>query len=702
MTMIRSVRLCRILLTLAIAFNLASVCYALETKTHQAINEYIARGTFNGFSLKSYLQAQLGIQEGVAASIQSKTVSEWLGYGGIYEDIPYWYMPYLRSVNHFHNPLTKQGFSGFWGIGFLSGVSSIQWSQESFGTQGPGGHYSWFDVRDYFYKALTATDKTTRDQNFADTFRGLGQLMHLVEDLSVPEHTRNDSHGPCWLSYNYECWAENKITDITISTYPPIYFDSSQIGNLNPLASIPIANLFDTNQYNGTNPNVTLQNNVGLSEYTNVNFLSPGTAFISDFPYPNWSSIVLYDWTDPGTGKKTTYLKKLGQGETGGNGQIGNGEHIDHLAAARWGYKLLPSWLQQNGIFLKLDDACYTEYASRLIPRAVGYSAGFLNYFFRGSIEITVPSSGVYSLITPSQTGFTSIKLMAKNATSNSEEMTDGSIQLVVKYKVAQSDPFQSGPVPKASDFSYIVAPEKNNVRSLSRASTTELNFDLSQNPIPLWATDVDLQVVYKGALGNEAEAVAVGFKDIGEPTPMDLLNNMDRICLYSTWYVAGSPEAIAQVDTNHNGIADEYDVYAHDLTNIYMRILPYGVAQYASPSLYNFSVPSLPAGSFLRAAYFLSDYQLYFGDYSTVTAPDPADEGTHYISRVILSGESIRRQTDYSEDSIQCGGAPPCYVDNYPEFVSIRGFSAWGRAGEIWNALPYPTGSSCLYVDLP
>jgi hypothetical protein len=48
--------------------------------------------------------------------------------GGNYEDKPPGVIPYLRSVNHFHNPLTDQGFSGIWGTGFLSGESSIQYN----------------------------------------------------------------------------------------------------------------------------------------------------------------------------------------------------------------------------------------------------------------------------------------------------------------------------------------------------------------------------------------------------------------------------------------------------------------------------------------------------------------------------------------------------------------------------------------------
>jgi len=44
--------------------------HALEVDTHKAINEYIAIGTINGFSLDSYLKNQLGFQNGVEEQIK--------------------------------------------------------------------------------------------------------------------------------------------------------------------------------------------------------------------------------------------------------------------------------------------------------------------------------------------------------------------------------------------------------------------------------------------------------------------------------------------------------------------------------------------------------------------------------------------------------------------------------------------------------
>jgi hypothetical protein len=153
--------------------------YALETESHMMINEYIARNTLNDFSLNSYLKDQLGFQEGIEETFNDNKVWKWIGKGGVWEDDPPDYLPFRRSVNHFHNPLTKQGFSGPWGnLMFLDGESALLWAQQPRYTQSPGGYYSWHDVRDYFYVALTSTLDPVRELYFAKTFRAnIGTFM---------------------------------------------------------------------------------------------------------------------------------------------------------------------------------------------------------------------------------------------------------------------------------------------------------------------------------------------------------------------------------------------------------------------------------------------------------------------------------------------------------------------------------------------
>jgi hypothetical protein len=100
------------------------ICYALSVETHEAINESIASNKLNGFSMSEYLNNNLGFTKGkdepitkqtiqtTAGSItgtttvaETKEVYKWLIEGGRYEDKPPETFPYLRSINHFHNPL---------------------------------------------------------------------------------------------------------------------------------------------------------------------------------------------------------------------------------------------------------------------------------------------------------------------------------------------------------------------------------------------------------------------------------------------------------------------------------------------------------------------------------------------------------------------------------------------------------------------
>jgi hypothetical protein len=352
-----------------------------------------------------------------------------------------------------------------------------------------------------------------------------------------------------------------------------------------------------------------------------------------------------------------------------------------------------------SNLRLWLDNNVHNTYAKEIIPRAVGYSAGLLDYFFRGTIEITLPSDGVYSLTDTPAEGFKQITLLAKNTTTTSEEMSDGSIELVIGYKLAQADPFQSGLVPVDEDFTYIVVPEANDTRSIPKNGSTELTFNLTQG-LPLNATNVYLQVIYKGWLGNEDGAVAVGFKDISEPTPIDIFNNMDVICLYNTWYVAGSPEAIERVDKrkykgNGNGIADEWDVYAHDLQDIYIKLSPVNNQQNASPTVYDYHVPYLFAGSFSRALFILSDYDFKYSFYSTRVKQD-SDPWAHSPLTALFSGTAIKRQINYTDDSDLCGGEPPCYLDYYPMFYTLKGVKMWWGGGVIYRNYPYPSNSQC------
>jgi hypothetical protein len=692
---------------------------ALMPETHQVINEQVAKTPLNGFVLDSYLKNNLAIIKGIDHIYNGNTASKWISLGGSYEDIPFPHLPeifnyVLRSPNHFHNPLTDSGFSGVWGTGFGSGISAITWMQEPLGVQSLGGNYAWSDVRNYYLSALTATTFPTRNANFADTFRGLGQLMHLVEDMSVPEHTRDDGHYHKDIdATTYEGWvAMTQSHDRAIpgsllndAIANPIFFDSqylatnpSQFNSFLPIGPtptpVPIANLFDTNTYSNPNPDPTATigvtsngsvrlSTIGLSEYSNANFLSPDSMWT--FPYPAFNSnIQIYEapyYATTYTGTETVnrvYLRKTGDGDP-----------IEHLAVtdlycnaisspADCGYDYSKAFYFTEG-----DENVYKDYASHLLPRAVGYSASLIQYFFRGQLELTAPDRYVYAIADAGDGKFKKdFKVKVKNVTSTGEGMSGGQVQLVITYMDHGVNPIQYPDLtqqqlpfstPSPSDFKYIVIPATitpggSSTISIPSNSPIELTFDLSQvsNNISFTASDISIQVVYSGQLGNETNAVAVGYLDISEPTSYDVTNDYDLIC------VNGAPVQWNQQSADAAANATPaLDLYAHNLSNVYIKFSSPNNHKYVFSLDYNVSYNNIIPGQY-GSVYFLTDVKGYDISYrDVITSANGNDHFTHSSRGLEATYLPVTYFTDFSKEN---QSPLPKYYTYAPVISQLRG----------------------------
>ena len=107
---IRKIFFVSVIIVSAIILTYPNMSSALETKTHETINIYIAQNSIKDFSLNDYLKLQLGIQSGTDTVFTngklSQEVFKWIGDGGVYEDKPpECWIPYQRSRNHFYNPI---------------------------------------------------------------------------------------------------------------------------------------------------------------------------------------------------------------------------------------------------------------------------------------------------------------------------------------------------------------------------------------------------------------------------------------------------------------------------------------------------------------------------------------------------------------------------------------------------------------------
>src|SRR5512139_2641476 len=110
--------------------------HALEVSTHQTLNERIAKTGSSEFSLETYLRDQLKFTDGVNEVLSGERALKRFLDGGKYEDQPPWTPPYLRSFNHFHNPVSDQGLGGLL-------FSSKNWALFGPSKQTIGGNYSW-------------------------------------------------------------------------------------------------------------------------------------------------------------------------------------------------------------------------------------------------------------------------------------------------------------------------------------------------------------------------------------------------------------------------------------------------------------------------------------------------------------------------------------------------------------------------------
>ncbi len=507
-------------LTLIVMCSTSNSLFAYNDDiTHPDITE---RAMLNS-QIEKYLFKNLGFTGGLKTKFKhnsdNENVIKWLRIGSIDEDDPM-----CRAVNHFHNPLKTWDQSHMsddeisfpkawtvaraycelrgwtyngrksnvtWATGFKSPAPDGQ-KDDTFSTEPNFSPVNWDVAREYYYNALTSVIEEDRESNFALTFVSVGHVVHLMEDMAVPAHTRNDfvSHvvfneidspnATKWFGNLYEYYVKKRpaLVDMT-----PIYPSFT-----NPV----LTDFWDTDQYiSGGDP--ISGNAIGLAEYTNANFLSLETIFegsdpLHGFQHPGWISVVEYE-EDVG-GKIRTYLRKLGSGETA-DLKIGFGDHVEHIARGKWFYKYLPSFLKNKG--LTLDDAVYQDYAEKLLPRAVGYSSSLIDYFFRGKLK-PVNLEGVQN----GSNETTQVKMKIKNNTPD-ESMLPVESTFIVSYRYNLS----------GGDFIYGTSNEvvMNEEIPSGAVSTNYYTFNFSP-VIPNNAENAEFWFVYKGKLGNEEGAV--------------------------------------------------------------------------------------------------------------------------------------------------------------------------------------------------
>jgi len=235
----------------------------------------------------------------------------WIKQGAQAEDVP------TRWLNHFYDPVYNRG------LNFLGQhVTAKEWSknfQEQ--TNYALGDRSWpRALSDY------------RKGDYKDAFKELGQNIHLVSDVLVPAHTREDIHAV--PPDSYEQYVKNNWTTLSKDL-------KSEITDKNSLDDI-----FDE-----------------AANYSNSNFYSDDT--IEDKKYKINKVVSL----KPYSFNKNTNLFVA---------QIINsdGNIVDSYLTEG------SDWKKDNKNKTVNDSIVLSSYAKDLLPKAVGYSANVIKLFF--------------------------------------------------------------------------------------------------------------------------------------------------------------------------------------------------------------------------------------------------------------------------------------------------------------------------------
>ncbi len=352
--------------------------WAYEIETHRLMT----RRAFNESVLsRGYPEQELALSVSdrlLSSSGEALLPREWVEEGSAGEDSVAFVSPQpLRFRHHFYDPHFDRGLT----VGILLGHRAFEWALEE-PEEIAGQEFSWRDARRYFFDALTAGTSSQREAQMARTFRTLGHVIHLIQDMGSPEHTRNDMH---LFGSLFEERIDEEREQFDFGGYPvPAFTERRQFWRTG--------------------------DGRGFSEFTNRNFISEDTNFSrteegstgGGYPLPRLNlslreevNIRALVPTSPLQGTVTFFGNDVDDRITGS--VIRNSRMTSYSLFDRDLRRRL-----QNEVFT-VNRFTIRRAGEILLPRAVGYSAGLLDYFFRGKLDLGFganPSDATGSLIT--------------------------------------------------------------------------------------------------------------------------------------------------------------------------------------------------------------------------------------------------------------------------------------------------------------
>jgi hypothetical protein len=341
---------------------------------------------------------------------------------------------------------------------------------------------------------LLGPNPGTRSVNLQFMFEDLGHVVHLVEDMAQPEHTRNDQHLtysnlliPATAASIWEGWSNQVFTpgpDAFFSGYPvvkmPNFKDYFHDAGGRGLADFSSRNFFtqDTNEYD-ERPPATMPPAKGCYTYPSP-IVDPSTG-VTEFVTEEYylSGIKVSDVFE-----ETRFSGPIDDNFAGSHEQD-NAQTV---------LSTLDFETRTKGVSTySLNDSSYYTRGAFLLPRAVGYAAGAVDHFFRGSIEAEW-----------SEIGNSAYKLVLTN---KSNEPIGADAKLVVAYKRPPEDG-SSDDLGIAFPLTSLSAIAPGFTGLAPGASITIPNVTPSGLPAGTSLLDFERRIIVYGTLGTESGAV--------------------------------------------------------------------------------------------------------------------------------------------------------------------------------------------------
>jgi hypothetical protein len=471
----------------------------------------------------------------VRNSYDNKPWLDIIGEGAKDEDYPL-----SRPPNHFYDPVKNHSLyqtlidrdwetSVFMAEKFGTSTTNPNWALEDNGNI-LQQNYSLKDSQDLLYKALTENDKSNRDRALGEHLYALAHVLHLLTDMGQPEHVRNDSHLPIGEQNSlYE-----KYTDDVIKKNSKLF---STLYN-NKLYHVDNTKFKTARQF-WVNSGVNTGTGMGLSDFTNNNFVSQDTNFdtlfyvlpikgstkkesISDLYHNNppkdidghplvgdieFIETAITDQQDgaaSGTNARASSYSIF-------NREVGDRQEANY--SDKCSTTIQSSYLGSGIIILPtckvytLNKWNYDKFHEILAPRVIGYGAAFLAHLHRGSMDIRPPSSNEFKElhIDLSNGYITQLPLRIANTTQN-EDMKSGKLVAVVTYVDSSNN---------------IVSVFKSNEITTTSTSNQHqaYTFKFPGQGFPLTMSEgtATVRVIFRGQLGQDKDTLVVAKKPTNE-----------------------------------------------------------------------------------------------------------------------------------------------------------------------------------------